>query len=92
MKLSIIIPVYNVEKYLPKCLDSILNQSFKDFEIICINDGSSDNSLKILEEYKDKRIIIINKENAGSGVARNAGLEIAKGEYIFFVDGDDWLE
>ena len=92
MKLSIIIPVYNVEKYISKCLDSILNQSFEDFEIICVNDGSTDNSLAILEEYKDKRIIIINKKNEGSGVARNAGVDISKGEYLYFVDGDDWLE
>ena len=92
MKLSIIIPVYNIEQYLPKCLDSILNQSFEDYEIICVNDGSTDNSLRILKEYTDGRIVIIDKNNEGSGVARNTALDIAKGEYVFFVDGDDWLE
>ena len=94
MKLSIIIPVYNIKQYLSKCLNSILEQSFKDFEIICVNDGSTDNSLAILQEFKDKdeRIIIIDKKNEGSGVARNTALDIAKGEYVYFVDGDDWLE
>ncbi len=94
MKLSIIIPVYNLEQYLPKCLDSILEQSFGDFEIICVNDGSSDNSIEVLQNFKNKddRVIIIDKKNEGSGVARNTALSIAKGEYIFFVDGDDWLE
>ncbi len=93
-KLSIIIPVYNVEKYVSNCLESILNQPFKDLEVICVNDGSSDKSLSVLQEYKnrDERIIIIDKKNEGSGVARNSALAIARGEYIFFVDGDDWIE
>ncbi|KZX14828.1 putative glycosyltransferase EpsH [Methanobrevibacter filiformis] len=93
-KISVIIPVYNAENYLNKCLDSVINQSLKNFEIICINDGSTDNSLKILKEYanKDKRIKIINQENKGAGAARNKGLNTAKGEYIEFVDSDDWLE
>ena len=93
-KLSIVIPVYNVEYYIAQCLESILNQSFKDLEIICVNDGSTDNSLSVLQDYKakDDRIIIIDQKNEGSGVARNAGLSIAKGEYVYFVDGDDWLE
>lgn len=93
-KVSIIVPVYNVENYLRKCLDSIINQTLKNIEIICINDGSTDNSLSILEEYasKDERIIVINQENAGVSSARNRGLEIATGEYIAFVDSDDWLE
>ena len=91
-KLSIIIPVYNVSKYISQCLDSILNQSFKDVEIICINDGSTDNSLEILQSYKNRGVTIIDKANEGSGVARNAGLAIAQGEYVFFVDGDDWIE
>ena len=93
-KLSIIIPVYNVEKYIPQCLDSILNQSFKDLEVICVNDGSSDDSLSVLQSYKlkDDRVLIIDKKNEGSGVARNTALAIAKGDYVYFVDGDDWLE
>ena len=93
-KVSIILPVYNVEKYLRKCLDSIINQTFDDFEVICINDGSTDNSLEILNEYaqKDSRFIIISQENQGQGVARNKGIEISQGEYIQFVDPDDWIE
>ena len=93
-KLSIVIPVYNVENYIPQCLESILSQSFKDLEIICVNDGSTDNSLSVLQDYKAKygRIIIIDKKNEGSGIARNAGLSIAKGEYVYYVDGDDWIE
>lgn len=93
-KVSIIVPVYNVEKYLRKCLDSLINQTLKDIEIICINDGSTDKSLEILEEYKnrDSRIILLNQENSGQSVARNRGIEIAKGEYIGFVDPDDWVD
>lgn len=93
-KISVIIPVYNVEKYLQKCLDSVINQTYKNLEIICINDGSPDNSGKILDEYakKDSRIIVIHQENAGVSAARNRGLEIVTGEYIAFVDSDDWLE
>jgi glycosyltransferase involved in cell wall biosynthesis len=93
-KVSIVIPVYNVEKYLRQCLDSVVNQTLKDIEIICVNDGSTDNSLQILEEYanKDDRIKIINKDNGGLSSARNAGLEIATGVYIGFVDSDDYIE
>lgn len=93
-KVSIIIPVYNVEKYLRECLDSVVNQTLTDIEIICINDGSTDNSLKILEEYasQDNRIKIINQENQGAGAARNKGLEIAEGEYISFLDSDDFFD
>lgn len=93
-KVSIIVPVYNVENYLSECLDSICNQTLEDIEIICINDGSSDDSLKILEEYskKDDRIVVISKENGGQGIARNLGINLAKGEYIGFVDSDDWIE
>ena len=92
--LSVIIPVYNVEPYLEQCLDSVINQTYKNLEIICINDGSSDNSLKILEKYqkKDSRIKLINQKNKGLSEARNAGLDVAKGEYIAFVDSDDYLE
>lgn len=89
-KLSVIIPVYNTAKYLPKCLESILAQNFQDIEIICVDDGSTDNSLQILQEYSNK-IKIIQQTNSGSGAARNAALSQAKGEYILFVDSDDWL-
>jgi len=93
-KISVIIPVYNTEKYLRECLDSVLNQIFQDFEIICINDGSTDNSLQILNEYakKDERIKVISQKNKGAGAARNQGLKIAKGEYLAFLDGDDFFE
>lgn len=94
MKVSIIIPVYNMEHNLNKCLDSVIGQTYKDIEIIAINDGSTDNSLNILNDYakKDSRIIVINQENGGISKARNAGLEISKGEYICFVDSDDYVE
>jgi glycosyltransferase involved in cell wall biosynthesis len=93
-KISVVVPVYNVEKYLKGCLDSILNQSYKDFEVICVNDGSTDNSLSILEEYaaKDSRINIITQVNQGLGMARNAGIPAANGDYILFVDSDDYIE
>ena len=93
-RVSVIIPVYNVEKYLEKCLGSLINQSLTDIEFICINDGSTDNSLEILNRYaaKDKRFTVISQENRGQGVARNKGLEVAKGEYIGFVDPDDRVE
>ena len=92
-KVSVIIPVYNVEQYLRECLDSVINQTLKDIEIICVNDGSSDNSLEILNEYaqKDSRIRIINQQNQGQACARNQALKIAQGEYILFLDSDDWV-
>lgn len=91
--ISIIVPVYNVEQYLDDCLVSILNQTYKNLEIILIDDGSTDNSGKICDEYakKDSRIIVFHKENGGVSSARNAGLRIAKGIYIGFVDPDDWI-
>ena len=91
--ISLIIPVYNVENYLRQCLDSIINQTLKEIEIICINDGSTDSSKQILEEYalKDERIKIINQKNKGAGAARNSGIDAATGEYIGFVDSDDWV-
>lgn len=91
-RISVILPIYNVEKYLGECLSSILTQTLKEIEVICINDGSSDNCLNILERYKknDDRIIIINQKNQGSGIARNNGLKIAKSEYIAFMDPDDY--
>lgn len=93
-KISVIIPVYKVEKYLPECIDSIIKQDLEDIEIICINDGSPDNCLEILNKYKEKdsRITVIDQENLGVSAARNRGIEIAKGEYITFVDPDDWID
>lgn len=92
--ISIIIPVYNSEKYLEKCLCSILNQTYNNLEIICINDGSSDKSLEILMKYSsiDKRIKVINKENEGVSIARNRALNEVCGKYVMFVDSDDWIE
>ena len=92
-KISIIVPVYNAEKYLRECLDSLTAQTFSDIEILCINDGSTDSSLSILEEYaqKDGRIKVFSQENQGPSVARNLGLENAQGDYITFVDSDDWV-
>lgn len=94
VKVSVIIPVYNTEKYLEKCLNTIINQTLKDIEIICVDDGSSDRSLDILHEYeqKDERIIVLTQKNLHAGVARNTGLSIAKGEYLSFLDSDDWFE
>ena len=93
-KVSVIIPVYNVEKYIRECLDSIVGQTLKDIEIICVNDGSTDGSLEILKEYgaRDKRITILSQENRGISSARNHGAEKASGEYFYFMDGDDILE
>ena len=92
-KISVIIPVYNVEDYLDVCLDSVIMQSFKDFEVICINDGTKDDCGQILEQYAkfDKRIKIITQENKGLSAARNTGIEAAKGKYITFVDSDDYI-
>lgn len=94
MKISVIIPVYNTVSYLKECLDSVLGQSFNDFEIICINDGSSDNSLELLESYqsRDDRIRIFTQENQGPAVARNLGIRESKGDYIIFLDSDDYFE
>lgn len=91
--ISVIIPVYNAEKYLSKCIDSVLNQTYQDLEIILVNDGSTDDSEKILEKYRsrDSRIVIINKDNGGASTARNVGLDTAHGEYITFVDSDDTI-
>lgn len=93
IKISIIIPCYNVEKYVKECLDSILMQKLKEFEIICINDGSTDNTLEILNSYKEKysNIKIINQSNKGLSTARNVGMKYAEGKYIYFVDADDFL-
>lgn len=93
-KISVIIPVYNTEKYLSECLDSVLKQTFTDIEVICVNDGSSDNSAKILEQYaaRDKRIHIINQKNSGVVTARNNGIKNAQSDLIFPLDGDDFIE
>ena len=92
--ISVIIPVFNVEKYLRECLDSVVNQTFCDIEIICIDDGSTDSSGTILEEYasKDRRFVTIHQANAGQAAARNKALDIAKGEYVLFVDSDDRID
>ena len=93
-KISIIIPVYQVEKYIKRCLDSILSQTYSNLEIILIDDGSRDMSGKICDEYtiKDSRIKVIHQDNAGVSVARNKGLDICTGDYVTFVDSDDFLE
>ena len=96
IKVSVIVPVYNVESYLEECLESLVNQTLKDIEIICINDASTDNSLQILKEYKKKYSKLIQiidlKKNVGLGYARNNGLDKAQGEYIAFVDSDDYVD
>ncbi|MGL6168239.1 MAG: glycosyltransferase family 2 protein, partial [Fusobacteriaceae bacterium] len=93
-KISVIIPVYNTEKYLRRCLESIINQSLKEIEIIIVNDGSPDGSSKIIDEFsqKDKRIKVINKKNGGISSARNVGLKKSLGEYVIHIDSDDWIE
>lgn len=94
MRFSIIIPVYNVESYLRECLDSVLGQTFTDWEAICVNDGSTDGSAAILDDYarRDKRFLIIAQPNGGLSAARNTGLAAATGEYMLFLDSDDWVE
>lgn len=91
--ISIIVPIYNVAQYLPKCLDSLLNQTYENIEIICVNDGATDGSSDILEKYaaKDKRIKIITQKNEGLSGARNTGIKAANGEWTMFVDSDDWI-
>ena len=93
-KISVIIPVYNAELYLKRCIDSVLNQSFKSFEIIAIDDGSKDNSFKILNEYQQfsPNIRILSRENKGAAYTRNEGIELAKGEFIMFIDSDDYIK
>jgi glycosyltransferase involved in cell wall biosynthesis len=93
-KLSIIIPVYNTQNYLSKCFDSVLNQTFKDLEIIVVNDGSTDDSQKIIDDYaqNDSRIISIVKANGGLSDARNAGIEVSKGDFLAFIDSDDYID
>lgn len=92
--ISVIVPVYNVEAYLPRCIDSILAQTYENLEVILVDDGTKDSSDKICDEYagKDARIRVIHKQNGGLSSARNAGIDVAKGEYLAFVDSDDWIE
>ena len=93
--ITIAVAVYNAEKYLRDCMDSVVNQTYQNLEIICVNDCSTDKSLEILEEYaaKDRRIkIITNSQNSGLGVTRNVGIDAAHGEYVLFIDSDDWLD
>lgn len=94
VKISIIVPVYNTGLFLRQCLDSICNQTFKDIEVIVVNDGSTDNSAEIIHEYvkKDKRIVVIEQENQGLSAARNSGLSKCSGKYVMFVDSDDWID
>jgi glycosyltransferase involved in cell wall biosynthesis len=94
IKVSVIVPVHNVEKFLRQCLDTLISQTLAEIEIICVNDGSSDGSGAILDEYaaKDGRIVVVHQENLGQSVARNRGMDLAKGEYIGFVDSDDWVD
>lgn len=93
-KVSVIIAVYNVEKYLRQCMDSVVNQTLHDIEIICVDDGSTDNSLSILKDYqiKDARVKIYAQQNKGAGAARNLGLQYAAGAYLAFLDADDFFE
>ena len=94
VKISVIIPVYNVEKYLEECLNSVVNQTLKEIEIICVNDGSTDSSTEIIDRYanKYKNIKVINQKNAGLSAARNSGYKMSKGKYIYFLDSDDYLK
>ena len=90
---SIIIPVYNVDKYISSCIESVINQTYKNIELILVDDGSSDKSGEIIDNYieKDSRIKVIHKKNSGVSAARNTGIDVARGDYICFADGDDWL-
>lgn len=92
--ISVIVPIYNVENYLPRCVDSLINQTYKNLEIILVDDGSPDSCPKICDDYanKDSRIKVVHKENGGLSDARNAGMKVATGEYISYIDSDDWVE
>ncbi len=93
-KISVVVPVYNIEVYLPRAIESILNQTYQNLEVILVDDGSTDGSSEICEQYakQDSRIKVLHKKNGGAGSARNRGMELASGEYLTFVDGDDWIE
>ncbi len=92
--ISIVLPIYNVEQYLERCLESVIHQTYKNLEIICINDGSTDSSLEICKAYaqKDRRIVIVDQENKGLAAVRNKGIELAKGDYLSFIDSDDYVD
>ena len=92
--ISVIVPIYNVEKYLARCVDSIVNQTYKNLEIILVDDGSPDRCPQMCDDYaeKDSRIKVVHKKNGGLSDARNAGMAVATGEYISFIDSDDWIE
>lgn len=90
--ISVVIPCYNVSKYLNKCLDSVLNQTLKEIEVIAINDGSTDNTLDILKSYKDSRLKVFDQENMGQAKTRNKAIKICKSEYVFFLDSDDYID
>ena len=92
MKVSVILTAYNEEKYIKKSIESVINQTLEDIELIVVNDGSTDTTLDIINEFKDKRIRIINHENIGPGASRNKAMKMARGEYIAFIDGDDWFD
>lgn len=94
VKVSVVVPIYNMEKYLTRCLDCLINQTLSDMEIICVNNGSTDNSAKILNAYQTKysKVKIVNTQNTGVSAARNSGVEIANGEFIGFADPDDWVD
>lgn len=93
-KVSIIVPIYNVEPYLRQCLDSLVNQTYKNIEIICVDDGSTDASSEILTEYalKSSKVRVIRQENSGLSAARNVGFSFATGKYVMYVDSDDWID
>ena len=94
VKISVVVPVYNAEPFLKEAMESVLNQTFKNFEVLCVNDGSKDNSLEILNDFasKDQRVRIFDKPNGGCGSARNMGLDNVRGEYIYFFDPDDYID
>ena len=92
--ISVIVPVYNAEAYVSRCLESILNQTYRDIRVVCVNDGSTDGTGAILEDFRrrDSRVEVLARENSGLSASRNAGLERADGEYVMFADADDWLD
>ena len=90
-KISVILPVYNCQEYIEKSITSVLNQTFSDFELIIVNDGSTDNTSEIISQFTDSRVKIINQSNQGPGAARNNALKIAEGDYIMYLDSDDWF-